>query len=274
MLAEALMIEEQGTLEQCEQMALAQSLATEAPKTAEKPSTLFARPEDLECAMLRTETTSLGRPVDWRWLRAWLWLEGMLPARVGETDLIVRQVLECISLNPHEPTTPFMADLQRAYLLHRSATMQASEIEARLLAAETTEQIALQMHIAAAVIDAYHDVFFEVRPLLGCPSAVMHAVFPANIREKGIQGLPTFMKVVAYSGGPAILADALWYRDTPQPQLPKNLKKVSTEKLVEAQRWYSVHEQVLLDSIVPQNDRERMWMMQLPLVEMATARRP
>jgi hypothetical protein len=151
-----------------------------------------------------------------------------------------------------------MAQLHQAYLLHRDATFQAAELEARLLAAESTEQIVARLNIPASVVDLFHDVFFDVRPMLNSESYIRSTVFPKEIHSKGIQDFHTFMKAMAFGGGPHVLEDVLWYRSTPRPDRPKNLRTASKEQLLHLQRWFTVHWLLIDKSIVPKNDRERL----------------
>lgn len=72
------------------------------------------------------------------------------------------------------------------------------------------------------------------------------------------------MKLMAFQGGLVALDEVLWYCNLLRPTLPKKLKNVSTDQLLIARRWRTVHQAVLAHSISPKSDRERLRMSQLP----------
>jgi len=230
-----------------------------------KQSTLFERPADLESyGVACLDNTSSLHVINWRWIRAWFQFENRLPVHRDYYDPIVEQIVECLAVEASDPTTPFMSHLHQAYHLYREGTFQTAELEARLLSGQSAEEIAGRLSIPAAVIDHYHDTFFEVRRMLACSSFIMSAVFSTEIHTKGIQDFRVFLRLMAFQGGPSVLDEVLLYHRSPRPTLPRKLKNVSTDQLLHARRWLTVHQAVLAYSIVPTNDRERLRTSQMP----------
>jgi hypothetical protein len=80
------------------------------------------------------------------------------------------------------------------------------EIEARLLAREPAESIALKLGLQAETVEAYELVFFDVISRLQHPSLITHTVIGRSVQtglaEREYDGL---WKLFGYWGGPAVL---------------------------------------------------------------------
>jgi hypothetical protein len=88
-------------------------------------------------------------------------------------------------------------------------------IEARILAGETYEQIATKLGTTPGVIEAYENVFFDVRGLLGNRDYVS-AVIMADAVTRGLseRQYDLLWKLFGYHGGPHVL-DAVISKVTP-----------------------------------------------------------
>jgi len=86
------------------------------------------------------------------------------------------------------------------------------ELEARLLARQSSEEIAERLSISAAAVDAYHDAFFDVRGRL---KSRTYVVKKAVGMDSGLGSRPVTLegltKQVAYFAGPAVLDTILPY---------------------------------------------------------------
>lgn len=93
-------------------------------------------------------------------------------------------------------------DFRAAEAIHAGGWRQRSELQARILARQSTEDIAAVMHLSTAAIECYHFWFFHVRADLDKREAVMRDVvgytFSKLLRRHEI---PTLWKWLAFLGG-------------------------------------------------------------------------
>src|SRR5580692_12542082 len=101
----------------------------------------FECPAYLESHLVKAHLSSPFCPVHWRWLRAWLMFEKVVPPRRDRTDRVTSQVFDCLAFYTRPSDSPFMASLCEAYQLYHAQDFQAAELEARILAGATSQQI-------------------------------------------------------------------------------------------------------------------------------------
>ena len=146
------------------------------------------------------------RPADWRWQLACV-LAGYpeAPRYFFEDPLVVGACtfIRARETSPAAPVAPEWQPLATALELYRSDAMNRAVLEARILAKEDTPTIARKCDLDAAAIDTYHDVFFDVRGVLGCYSRIDWMVLHTMSLVESDQ--PQLLKLFAYTGGPAVL---------------------------------------------------------------------
>ena len=126
--------------------------------------------------MARTDSTfpqpDVFSPPDWRWLIACKIHESPKPRHKRRTDpdwlwpLIALAKLAS-GRKLRGPRIPPSDELVLAFQLYQSRRHQDWELEARILAGQTDEEIAAAMNLpAATVVSAYEETFFSVRSRL------------------------------------------------------------------------------------------------------------
>jgi hypothetical protein len=82
-------------------------------------------------------------------------------------------------------------------------------VEARLLAGEVFDQIAVKCHSAPEVVEAYHAAFFQVRDRLATDYIANVVIGPK--RRSGLTGgdIDVLLKIFGYGGGPLVLDAAV-----------------------------------------------------------------
>ena len=123
-----------------------------------------------ESSLLALSPSNPFRPVDWRW-RLGVFLANDDPSRgggwTGGQSTAASSGFKRIG-KVDKPRRPAPGDyvIEQAYRLHAAPdALQRCEIEARLLAGESFEQIAEKCNSTPEVIEAFHALFFDVR---GC----------------------------------------------------------------------------------------------------------
>jgi hypothetical protein len=126
-----------------------------------------------------------------------------------------------------------MPAVYRAWRLFEEGSLSRWEVEARLLAGESTPAIAAKSGLPAEVIDAFHDLFFSVRPRLHARDWVVNRVLGAEARL-GLQESSTagLLRLYGFLGGPLIVDDLLDFFARP-PVMPKTLAGLSEEALAD-----------------------------------------
>ncbi len=242
--------------------AEASKIEIRAATTDEEPPTSkrcgFERPDELEMYRCKRLNSAIHFRPDWRWLRAWLLAEGLDRALFGTDDDLVQQVVEYLRVGHFTTVSKesFTANLAEACDLFRSNSL-STELQARLLAKENSAAIAEQMGLRLPVIDLYHDLFYAIRPHIGCATIILHRAFsPSFHRYRHIPGFSDLLKLAAYRGGVPVLEELLWYQRTPRPSVPRNLTFLPAEDLAHLERWYSMHLFVVTHRTAPRNERE------------------
>ena len=202
------------------------------------------------------------RPADRRWQLASV-LAGHpdAPRRYFRDRHVVAacKFLRSRESSPAAPIASKWQPLAAALELYQSNTMTGDILEARILAGEDTPTIARKCGLYAAVIDTYHDVFFDVRSVLGCTSHINHMVLRAYELTDPEKDQPRLLKLFAYQGGPYVLDDLLMrYFWKPKPVIPLSFAALSQAEIEKSRLWIQIRVLILLLTFQPRSDTERM----------------
>jgi hypothetical protein len=169
------------------------------------------------------------RPPNWRWRLAKLLSEG---ARVSKSWLdhgtdMAEHLLAARARGPKNGAVSRLDQqfpgAREAYAIYRRASFQRWEIEARLLADEDSDRIAAKCGCAPKAIDAFHDLFFEVRPRLADKTYICAVVLGTDAffeaREHNVELL---LKMGGYIGGAAVLDRLVDYFNKAPVKLPRH----------------------------------------------------
>jgi hypothetical protein len=205
------------------------------------------------------------RRPDWRWCLAHLLAARQVPPTLLTPDAPTLEAIHYLERHRQRKVTPFAPPaapdwrpLEEALALYRAPPDARAEMEARILAGEDTPAVARKCGLAEEVIDTYHDLFFDLRPKLGCSSYVVCQILgdPSRVIEESDR--PSLLKLLAYFGGPHVLDELLWYYRTPPKDVPLRLKHLSLAELKEMRRWANVRLFILIFTYRPETDVEKI----------------
>jgi hypothetical protein len=171
-------------------------------------------PDDEYC-LLDASPANPRRPLDWRWTLAGYLARSDSRSRRPWIDVPVRRAVRHLQQagfpGRRGRLRPDTALLDALALRSGPDSPVRTAVEVLLLAGEGDEAIAARVGLDADSVAAYHDLLFDVRPLLGHPDAVLARVFGERIY---IEPLDSGQAVwlLAYRGGPLIagpLVDAV-----------------------------------------------------------------
>jgi len=138
-----------------------------------------------------------------------------------------------------------------AHRLFRKATpLDRAEVEARLLARESDEDIAKKCGLSAATVGAYHDLFFDVRDSLDAEIYIYtNIIGPKAFARLTENDVDIFLRMLGYAQGPLMLDAALRYFRTP-PALPPRLDGLDAAALAELRLMLMIRK-IFLTMVVP-----------------------
>ncbi len=152
------------------------------------------------------------KPLDWRWQRALQLLAPKTRRRRWDDGGVVRAGSFCKVLarvhgdSRHPRLVRGHPEVLGAYNLRQGNPHDSSEIEARLLAGQSDEEIGDRIGVPPAVIDLYEQLFYEVRHRLGCPDWIMATAIGPRLYEGFDSGDHEVIgKLLAYLRGPHVL---------------------------------------------------------------------
>lgn len=130
-----------------------------------------------------------------------------------------------------------LADIDDAHRLHQQADLATWEVQARLLAGEPFDAIAAKTGLPQDVVEAFHELHFEVRPRLGA------FVYVLGVAIGGTRVFPhprpedheTLLKVVGHAWGPHGV-DALLDLWSHPPVVPRSLDGLALTDLQDLRR--------------------------------------
>lgn len=126
--------------------------------------------------------------------------------------------------------------INAAYLLYTQAgSWKRAELEARLLARESDDTIAKKCHLTPAVVAAYHNLFFAVRPHLDAEIYIVTtAIGPKAYDRLTSSDNEVLLKLFGYRMGGLMVDKLLDYFAQP-PQCPADLTPLDDESLAKLQ---------------------------------------
>jgi hypothetical protein len=148
-------------------------------------------------------------PADWRWQWA-CQVHGDPGSRSLNDSAWLPMLLalaERVSPSEHTPSgLPVPASLLEAFELYQSQGQLVWELEARILAGQSDEDIEAAMAVPAMVVAAYEHAFFDVRRRLEAEDDIFAAVIGrSNFGEHDESDLKGLWAHFGYSAGPRIL---------------------------------------------------------------------
>jgi hypothetical protein len=152
-------------------------------------------------------------PVDWRWRRAEGVRQGLLTTPGRRADSWIRRAIRFQDehADKGDSSCPRLARLDPAVYgaFHVRSSVESRkrrELEARVLAGQSTCEIAARLDLTADVVEAYERLYFDVRDRLGAASYIMAVVIGHTLHDGFAVGdIDTVLKVYAYGYGPNVL---------------------------------------------------------------------
>ena len=199
------------------------------------------------------------RPADWRWQRAGLLAAGDLKrnrrfddSHVQKLEQFARTVLNDTSDDAQERLynrNPAMFWAYRLYMQDEVA--RRSEVEARIIANQTPNEIMLRTGIDEKTIEAYEIAFYDVRDKLQYPSYVLHTLIGTAL-HRGLQerDYALVWKYMAHTFGPYVF-DA-YLNQSVQPGKPRDATGVKA-CLIDAGFVAVLRKQLLAGTSIPLN---------------------
>lgn len=157
------------------------------------------------------------RPVDWRWRRAeWLLREGKRLSRAKD-DAATLQAVRYLQLAARGRCTEAndarqFPDLHSAFLVRRLGGALELELQARVLARQSRDEITQRTGVPAEVIDNYLTTFFDVEDYLAATDWILkQAIWRGHSSGSVRQAAAVVLKRIAYFDGPIILDEVMPY---------------------------------------------------------------
>jgi hypothetical protein len=173
----------------------------------------------------------------WRWRRAqWLAQRGRR-CSCRRDDVETRSADGYLrALARSRPGTPFAAILRRypavhgAHQLHEQGGALRVEVQARLLARQSTEEIARRTSVAVEVVQRFEALFFNVIGHLHARDwIVTHAIGWWRFDPSRGRDPATLLRAFGYHGGPLLLDAALSYLLGERMRVPPALDPLTPE---------------------------------------------
>lgn len=123
-------------------------------------------------------TDSPFRPANWRWQRAVLRVETKSRRQLGADDDWVRRAARYFRelRKGFDRAVRLDPDLAAAHQLAGQQSFNRFEIESRILARQSGNEIDIKCGLATSVVEIYEELFFDVRDRLDTPSWITHQV--------------------------------------------------------------------------------------------------
>jgi hypothetical protein len=185
-------------------------------------------------ASLEFRRSNPKRPVNWRWQRAGILAEGGRPVAKNIDDQhIARARRFRVQLNRATTDAHYMrilgadSDLYEAWYLSKDEDDSETkwEIEARLLARQSPDEIAGKVAVTAGTVEIYEACFFHVMDRLELPGYITHSVMGKSV-QLGLsqRSYDLLWKMYGYWGGPLVL-ESLIYTFS-RPSVPEHTDQV------------------------------------------------
>jgi hypothetical protein len=196
------------------------------------------------------------RPPAWRWQRACYLAEHEQRASARRDDVQVREALRFCRILRRGSGEQGLARLARqspvlydAWLLFRDSSLRRWELEARILAGQSSAAIAARCCLPVDVIDAYHNTFFRVREHLLAGDWVMSRVFGPQLRSAlTASNAELVLKYYGYIGGAVLVDDLLAYFSHPVT-MPASLVELDEQALANLRHHLEIKAALLVRSL-------------------------
>jgi hypothetical protein len=196
------------------------------------------------------------RPPAWRWQRACYLAEHEQRASARRDDEHVREALRFCRLLRRCSGQQGLVRLARqspalyeAWLLFRDSSLRRWELEARILAGQSSAAIAARCCLPVAVLDAYHHTFFSVREHLTARDWVMCRVLGPQLRSAlTASNAELVLKYYGFIGGAVLVDDLLAYFSHPVT-MPTSLIELDEQALADLRHHLGIKAALLVRSL-------------------------
>jgi hypothetical protein len=159
------------------------------------------------------------RTPGWRWRRAcWLLERGRYfsrrrdDAQTGRAIHYLRALTRSRSGRPGARIRKHYSDIHAARQLHESAAPTKLLVQARLLARQSSLEIAVLTGVSFPVLETYEQLLFNIRNHLGARDWIcLNAIGPTVRPGTALPDAEAVLKSFAYYGGPLVLEAVLPY---------------------------------------------------------------
>jgi len=194
------------------------------------------------------------RPPDWRWRRAGELYETGIGVRRhrDQTNMwkIFRFRRQLEMVNDPQRNVVLQnqySDIHTAWSIYQDTENRGlkSEIEARILAQESFDDIAGKVAIAGGAATAYEQYFFNVTDRLSAPGYITHQIFGRSV-QAGLaeREYDLLWKMYGYWCGPMVL-DALIYKFN-RPSRPETAESVSAHWIDDFKETVRMHGAIIM----------------------------
>ena len=181
-------------------------------ETIEPAPPSILEPDPAACSIFWPEFQRINpmRSPDWRWNRAHALVRFsryITPRRDDQETGRAARFLRKLAKSPQDPESvkSEFPDLFAAHAIYTGSSLFRVELEARILARQSSEEISGHFSAPSACVEAYLATFFDVRDRLGSGTYIRQHV----LRPDGGTSAENLLMSLAYHGGPFLLDSAL-----------------------------------------------------------------
>ena len=152
------------------------------------------------------------RPPDWRWRRARFRVETKSRRQLRQDDDWTGRAKRFLRLATRDEAKAFRSDpeLGAAWHFSTSGGLKRAEVEARVLARQSPDEIAVACRLGTSVIKLYETLCFAVRDRLNAQSWVQHNVLgPKTWEPLQRDGVGWTWKAFGYAYGPVAIDELI-----------------------------------------------------------------
>jgi hypothetical protein len=143
----------------------------------------------------------------------------------------------------------FPAVAEAHHLFTVAEPMRRAEVEARLLAQESDEEVADKCCLSPAGVACYHEVFFNVRPYLETRGYIVNVVLGSKVHYGMTpDDRELLLKMYGYYMGPLMVDELLDYWSDP-PVVPESFAALDDTELAILQRKLQLHALILAQTL-------------------------
>ena len=152
------------------------------------------------------------RPPDWRWRRARFRVETKSRRQLRQDDDWTGRAKRFLRLATRDEAKAFRSDpeLGAAWHFSTGGGLKRAEVEARVLARQSPDEIAVACRLGTSVIKLYETLFFAVRDRLNAQSWVQHNVLGLKTWEPlEREDVKSVWRAFGYFYGPVSIAELI-----------------------------------------------------------------